>query len=64
VAEATFRVTFILTATEALTSAISKWRLAPSDCTANIGRCAQLYPFLSESASAAAGRPEIILRFF
>jgi hypothetical protein len=45
VTEVIFRVSFILIATEALTSAVSKWRFAPSDRTASIGRCARLYTF-------------------
>jgi hypothetical protein len=45
VTEVIFRVSFILIATEALTSAVSKWRFAPSDGTPSIGRCARLYTF-------------------
>jgi len=62
VTEVIFRVTFILIATEALTSAISKWRFAPSDHTQHrtlLGstrfKCARL---------GSDSRPEIRLEFF
>jgi len=62
VIEVIFRATFILIATEALTSTISKWRFVPSDRTASIGRCTRLYPFYVYPPQLR--RPEIRLEFF